>query len=159
LNGTNVGPYISTAPVNLASGDPILVSMHYANGIMQLQLSDQVSNITFTASLDVGDLPALLGSDSAYVGLTGGNGATASVQVVSNFSLVSRTALSLLYTETNTVVLSWPASALGYALEQNTGLAPTNWTTARNTIAKVNGQNQALITPSSNHLCYRLRLQ
>ena len=33
-DGLNAGPYSSTAPVSLASGDPIQVSMAYANGVL-----------------------------------------------------------------------------------------------------------------------------
>jgi hypothetical protein len=158
-NGLNAGPYSPTAPVSLASGDPIHVTMLYANGNLQLQLSDLVSNTTFSASVDVGDLPVLLGSDKAYIGFTGGNGAIPSHQVVSGFNFISRTPLTLLYTETNTIVLSWPNSALGYVLEQNAGLKPANWTPSPDQVAVVNGQNQAVIVPSAGHICYRLRLQ
>jgi hypothetical protein len=158
-NGLNAGPYSLTDPVNLASGNPINVYILYANGNLQLQLSDLVSNTTFSASVDVGSLPTLLGSDTAYIGLTGGDGGIPSTQVVSNFTFVSLTALSLQRTPTNTIVFSWPASALGYALEQNSDLATANWVSTPNPVTVVNGQNQVLVAPSTGNLFYRLRLQ
>ena len=158
-NGLNVGPYTSADPVNLASGNPINVYMLYANGNVQLQLSDLVSNTTFSASVSVGDLPALLGSDTAYVGFTGGEGGVTSTQVVSDFTFVSLTALSLQRTPTKTVVLSWPASALGYVLEQNSDLSTSNWVGTTNPVTVVNGQNQVVIAPSAANVFYRLQLQ
>ena len=124
----------------------------------QFQLTDQTSNTTFSASVDVGDLPTILGSENAFIGLTGGNGGVTSHQTVSAFSFISGIPLTLQYTETNTMVLSWPASALGYVLEQSVGLRPADWTPAPDAVAEVNGQNQVVITPSADRLCYRLRL-
>ena len=158
-NGLNVGPYTPTSPVNIASGNPISVDMLYANGTVQLQLSDLASNTTFSASVSVGDLPTLLGSDTAYVGFTGGEGGTTSTQVVSDFTFVSLTALSLQHTATNTIVLSWPTSALGYALEQNSNVATSNWVATPNAVTVANGQNQVVITPSAANVFYRLQLQ
>ena len=158
-DGLNVGPYSSTSPVNIASGNPISVYMLYANGNMQLQLSDTVSNTTFSTSLGVGDLTSLLGSQTAYVGFTGGAGNTTSTQIVSDFTFISLTALSVHATPTNTLVLSWPASALGYALEQNSSLATTNWVAATNPVTVVNGLNQVVVAPSAAGVFYRLQLQ
>jgi len=158
-DGLNVGPYSSTSPVNIASGNPISVYMLYANGNMQLQLSDTVSNTTFSTSLGVGDLTSLLGSQTAYVGFTGGAGNTTSTQIVSDFTFISLTALSVHATPTNTLVLSWPASALGYALEQNSSLATTSWAAATNPVTVVNGLNQVVVAPSAAGVFYRLQLQ
>ena len=158
-DGNNAGPYSPTDPVGLASGDPINVSILYADGIMQLQLSDLVGNTTFNASVSVGDLPTILGSDSAYIGFTGGDGGVASTQVVSNFTYVSLTALTLQPTTTNAIVLSWPASAIGYVLEQNSNLTTTNWSSTPNAVSVVNGQNQVVATPSAGDVFYRLLLQ
>jgi hypothetical protein len=158
-NGLNAGPYSPTDPVNIANGNPINVNIQYANGNLELQLSDPASNTAFSTSLNIGSLPALLGTDTAYVGLSGGDGGIPSTQVVSNFTFVSYTALALQTTATNTLVFSWPVSALGYELQQNSDLATTNWVKTAGPVNVVGGQNQVVVPLGSAKVFYRLRLQ
>jgi hypothetical protein len=84
-NGANRGAYNSTGAVNLASGDPIQVSLRYDGSRLSETLTDLSTSATFSTSYTT-NLTSVLGGPTALVGFTGGTGAGTSVQVVSNFS-------------------------------------------------------------------------
>lgn len=55
------------------------------------------------------------------------------------------------------VIVSWPASATSFTLQQNSNLATTNtWITSSYTITTASGTNSITITPPSGHLYFRL---
>jgi hypothetical protein len=91
--GTNVrvngvtGAYISSNPVNLASGDPINVDVVYdADALTFMEtLTDLTSAATYTHTFNVPALSGFIGGDQAYVGFTGGTGGVGSFQTVENF--------------------------------------------------------------------------
>jgi hypothetical protein len=85
LDGQNGGAaYEATTPVNLASGDPVNVGIQYATNMLTVGLTDMVSGVSFVTNFAV-NIPAMVGSSNAFVGLTGGSGASGAVQQVSNF--------------------------------------------------------------------------
>ncbi len=86
-NGANSQNYMTTGAVNLASGDPILVSLSYSGSLLTETLKDLTTSATFSTSYTT-DLASVLGSGTAFVGFTGGTGLGTSVQVISNFSFV-----------------------------------------------------------------------
>jgi hypothetical protein len=147
-------PYTTTAPVNLASGDPILVTLVYANGLITATLVDQTTADTFTTSLNV-NIPALVGGNTAYVGFTGGDGATTSTQQISNFSQVSLPSLNAQVSGGN-ILLTWPQNVGGYQL-QFTPAIGTPWQPVQTPITLINGFNQATI-PASTGAFYQLNL-
>ena len=120
-------PYTSTAPVNLASGRPIDVSMSYDGTTLSTTLTDTVTHARFSTSA-VLNIVGVLGTNTAYVGLTGADGGISSTQIISNLQFASLTPLSTQMTETNTVLLTWPNSAAGLVLQQTSALGST-WTT------------------------------
>ena len=64
--------------------------------------------------------------------------------------------LAIQRTTTNTVVISWPSTATGFALQQNTNLTTTNWITTTNTVSD-NGQiKSVVVNPLSGSQFYRL---
>lgn len=79
---------------------------------------------------------------------------------VANFTLVSPPLspprLELLLTDTNTVILSWPAEASGFVLQENPDFTTTNWSTTTNIISFVNTNNQAVLPLSSGKNFFRL---
>jgi autotransporter-associated beta strand protein len=78
-----------TGSVNINSLDPIAVVLTYHPelGNLQVTLSDTVSKATYSTNYTVGNnLAASAGGDSAYVGFTGGTGASYAGQQISNFS-------------------------------------------------------------------------
>ncbi len=67
--------------------------------------------------------------------------------------------LSVWRTTTNTVVVSWPSPATGFALYQNTNVNTTNWVTPVETVYD-NGTNKFIIVnPPAGNRFYRLHNQ
>jgi PEP-CTERM motif len=79
----------STAPVVLNSGDPIDVSLVYNGSILHESLTDTVTSASYSTSFFV-DIPSIVGSSTAYVGLLGYTGfGTAGDQYFSNLSFTT----------------------------------------------------------------------
>lgn len=78
-------PSQSVAPVDLLRGDPINIDLTYQGTMLTETLTDSlIPADTFTTD-DVADIPALLGSNWAYVGFTAGTGGGNAGQQISNF--------------------------------------------------------------------------
>ena len=95
-SGTNLqsngatGAYLTTGAVNLRSGNPIAVSLAY-NPIQQTmtqQLTDTITNATFSKVYSNVNLPQIVGGSTAFIGFTGADGGVSSNQVISQFSLL-----------------------------------------------------------------------
>lgn len=91
--GTNyainaVGGYIPSAPVNLASGNPIQISLAYdpVGQTISETLVDLVTRDTYSNVFPGVDLPGTVGGNLAFVGFTGATGGAVAVQTISNFS-------------------------------------------------------------------------
>ncbi len=65
--------------------------------------------------------------------------------------------LRIFATSPNTVVIAWPASASGYALEQCPQMGASSWIAPEVTPVVVNGENQVTVSPATGTMCYRLR--
>ncbi|HEY2449632.1 MAG TPA: hypothetical protein VGI49_12590, partial [Mycobacterium sp.] len=86
LNGAAATNFVSTGSVNLASGDPIAVHVNFSASTMVVTLTDSVANKTFTTQFNSVNMPAILGSNVAFVGFTGSTGATTdALQTISGF--------------------------------------------------------------------------
>jgi MYXO-CTERM domain-containing protein len=85
LDGS-VMTYTSTLPVDLLSGDPIRVGVNYTGTTLTETLTDAVAGTALTQTYTGVDLPGTFGSNSAFVGFTGGTGTAEAVETVSNFS-------------------------------------------------------------------------
>jgi hypothetical protein len=159
VNGDNGNPYHSTAPVDLTMADPIYVSVRYANGVMSVTLADSntIPVWSFATNMVVGSLPALLGADTAYVGITGATGGASAQQEVSDFAFAPYPALSAQLTGTNTVLLSWPAEIGGFVVLQKADLSTGTWNPVAAQPALVGGQYQLPVSPTGNGF-YRLVL-
>ena len=81
------GGYTSSSPVNLASGDPILVTLTYdpSGSTMGVSLVDQTTQSTYSNTFPNIDLAKSIGSNTGFVGFTGGTGGAVATQTVSNF--------------------------------------------------------------------------
>lgn len=91
--GTNyavgtVAGYLPSAPVNLASGNPIQISLTYSplDQSISQTFVDTVTRDTFTNTFTSVDLPAAVGGTSAFVGFTGATGGAVAIQTISNFT-------------------------------------------------------------------------
>ncbi len=56
----------------------------------------------------------------------------------------------------NAAILSWPASATGFHLQQNTDLTTTNWVANNSPTNVVNGTNQLILSLGTNNVFFRL---
>jgi Concanavalin A-like lectin/glucanases superfamily/PA14 domain/Bacterial lectin/Bacterial Ig-like domain len=156
-NGATGGPYSATTPVNVASGDPIGVNLTYDGTTLSLTLTDAVAGVSFSTNY-VADLPSIVGTNTAYVGITAASGGIASTQVVSNFFFASLPILSVQNTGTNTYVFSWPAAAGAFVLQQNTAVDTPTWVNVNSPITLVGDQNQMVVPITGGNKFYRLSL-
>lgn len=138
---------------------PIDITVAYAGGQLALTFSNEVSAVTYGTNFSVGDLTQQLGSSSAYVGFTGSSGGVGAIQTVTNFTFVSTQSvisptLSVQLSGTN-VVVSWPATASGFTLQETANLR-TGWVTVTNAPVLNNNQNQVTLPVGSGDMFYRL---
>jgi hypothetical protein len=150
-------PYASTAPVDLASGHPIDVTLRYAGGALSLTLTDAVASVSFSTNFSL-NLPAIVGASTAYVGFSGATGGAVSQQEVSNFGFIAIPRLSIQMTSTNSLLLSWPVAESRFVLQRNSDLGSASWTTVGNPVGVINGQNQVIVLSPAGKQFYRLAL-
>jgi hypothetical protein len=144
--------------VSTPSGDPIDVTLLYASGELFVTLTDAVAQTSFKTNLFVGDLPTLLGGDSALIGFTGADGSSAgSTQTISNFTFVSIPTEAMQLNGSNAFI-SWPGTISSYQLQQNSNLATTNWVTLTNLDTLTNGMHQITVPAGGSNNFYRLTL-
>jgi hypothetical protein len=84
--GGSPGGYTSTLPVNLDSGDPIWVLLNYNGSSLVETLTDMTTEASYTANYAVNIPVAVGGTNTAFVGFTGGGGASVAVQTISDFT-------------------------------------------------------------------------
>jgi hypothetical protein len=158
-NGTlpSPGGYSPTTPVNIASGNPIHVSLLYTSSVLRVTLVESNTANSFTTNFLL-NLPAILGAETAYVGFTGADGGIASTQVVSNYTFIPLTRLAVEQPTANDLALSWPATVGGYVMQSRSNLAVDAgvWLSVTNPVNQVGGQNQVIISPTPANQFYRL---
>lgn len=116
--GDDNGVYLTTPPVSLKSGDPILVSLVYNGTKLTETLTDEHTLESVTKSYTV-DIPTEVGGSTAYIGFTGATGGGTATQTISDFSYSSSSYLSFApnpvlggNTSIGTIHLSAPVSKL-----------------------------------------------
>ena len=157
-NGAQGLPYTSTFPLGLDSGNPIDIRAFYTGGVLSVTMNDAAFHTSFTTNVAV-NLPAIVGGNSAYVGLTGADGGTVSTQTITNFFFVPLPVLSAQATGTNTILLSWPASVGGYTMLQKANVTSGTWAASPAVVNLVGGSYQAVVPPTGGPEFYRLVLQ
>jgi autotransporter-associated beta strand protein len=82
------GTYNATGSVNIASGDPIQVTLTYdGSSTLTEFLKDLSTSATYSTSYGTaGSFASLLGSTTGYVGFSAATGGATSTQVISDFS-------------------------------------------------------------------------
>jgi hypothetical protein len=155
--GYSTSVYQNTTPVNLDGGNPINVNLRYTGGVLQINLADTVSGGTFQASYPI-DIPSFVGTNVAWVGITGSEGGVLSHQTVSNFSYVPLPVLLSTPSSGSSVTLSWPASIYGYHLQSTSNLLGNVWADLPATVTQTNGFNLASVPATGNSQFFRLVL-
>jgi hypothetical protein len=153
-NGANGVPFNPTTPVDISIGDPIAVNVVYQGGRFQVTLTDTTTSATFTTNFAV-NLPAILGTQQAYVGFTGASGGIASTQTITDFLYVPLTSLGGQVSGSK-IILNWPVIPGGYTLLSSPSLSPANWQTATGVVNQAGGQNQVTNGVGSGSQFYRL---
>lgn len=72
-----------------------------------------------------------------------------------SFSL-AQPSLSIVLSNTNSAVISWPSPSTGFVLQQNADLTTTNWTASGYPITTNNGTNSITLAPPTGNLFFRL---
>ncbi len=157
-NGVLHPPYLSAAPVDISSGDPIAVTVDFDGTTLSLNLTDTVTTSTFATSTVV-DIPAIVGSEHAYVGFTAGSGGLAANQQITDFKFASLPAVQIAATGANTFVFTWPIAVGNFVLQENTVINGPGWANVPATLDVVSGLNQVIVTPQPGNRFYRLQLQ
>jgi hypothetical protein len=112
---------------------------------------------TFTTNFAV-NLPAILGTNIAYVGFTGGDGGVSSTQVVSNFVFVPITGITVEQTNAVPLILSWPATIGGYTMQSRSNLTFEVWQNVTNDVTQGGGRNQVDPSPLNGNRYFRLSI-
>lgn len=148
--------YASTAPVDLAGGNPIDVVLRYAGGVLSVTLTDAVAGTSFTTNYNV-NLPAVVQGHSAYFGFTGATGGVTAHQTISNVKFVPMPALAIQLTA-NFAVISWPVTPASYVVQQSSEASGSTWQNVTAPVNAVNGEHQVTVPLSSGKQFYRLAL-
>jgi hypothetical protein len=79
---------LTSSGINLHSGDSMSVHMTYDGTNLVMTITDPVANATFTHTFPI-NIPQVIGSNSAYVGFTGGTGGETASQKILTWTFVS----------------------------------------------------------------------
>ena len=85
---TNPSVSLTSAGISLASGDTIAAKLTYSGTTLTVNLTDTVTNKTFTQAFTV-NIPSTVGANTAYVGFTGGTGASTAIQNIKTWTFTT----------------------------------------------------------------------
>ena len=122
---------LTSSGIVLASGDTIAAQLTYNGTTLTLNLTDTVTNATFSQAFTV-NIPSTVGANTAYVGFTGGTGGLSAIQNIKTWTFTSSTTqiaadpvfspLPGTYTSTQNVALSsaTPGATIYYTVDGST---------------------------------------
>jgi len=154
LNGSIA--YTPTTTVLLTSGDPIQVKISYYSGVAEVVLYDTLSG-TFESHFFTINIPAVVGDQFGYMGLTGATGGVASQQTVANFAFSVSTIPKLTARVSGSnVLVTWPGGvSTKYALQRSTNVRGPWVGVASSLVGGVNQHSE----PNTADAFFRLALQ
>jgi hypothetical protein len=129
---------------------PFLYDPAAGNLLLDMQLSGIGEAMRFDAVTGNPAISKVINTSSSTATI-GGLGVPEVIQ------LAFRAILSLRLTETNTVLISWPAPSAGFELQQNADLGATNWVAVSTAPATVGSEKQVIVPTSAGIQFYRLR--
>ena len=154
------GSYASTLPLDLDSGNEMLVTLVYDGGILTEHLVDQVTGQTYDATNTV-NIPNDAGGANAVIGFTGASGPVGSRQTIRNFTFGGIAAPVLdVVPSGQQMAISWPAIPGNYALEYATNLQPgAVWNPVPQSQMKIGQLTVVTINIGAGSTFYRLHKQ
>jgi hypothetical protein len=87
---TNPAISLTSSGIVLSSGDTISAQLVYNGTTLTLNLTDTVTNKTFTQAFTI-NIPSTVGANTAYVGFTGGTGGGTAIQNIKTWTFTSGT--------------------------------------------------------------------
>ena len=81
---------LTSSGIVLSSGDTIAAQLVYNGTTLTLNLTDTVTNDTFSQTFTV-NIPSTVGANTAYVGFTGGTGGSTAIQNIKTWTFTSGT--------------------------------------------------------------------
>ena len=81
---------LTSSGIVLSSGDTISAQLVYNGTTLTLNLTDTVTNDTFSQAFTV-NIPSIVGANTAYVGFTGGTGGGTAIQNIKTWTFTSGT--------------------------------------------------------------------
>jgi Chitobiase/beta-hexosaminidase C-terminal domain len=81
---------LTSSGIVLSSGDTISAQLVYNGTTLTLNLTDTVTNDTFSQAFTV-NIPSTVGANTAYVGFTGGTGGSTAIQNIKTWTFTSGT--------------------------------------------------------------------
>jgi hypothetical protein len=87
---TNPAVSLTSSGIVLSSGDTIAAQLVYDGTTLTLNLTDTVTNKTFTYASTI-NIPSTVGANTAYVGFTGGTGGSSAIQNIKTWTFSSGT--------------------------------------------------------------------
>ncbi|HXP10904.1 MAG TPA: chitobiase/beta-hexosaminidase C-terminal domain-containing protein, partial [Acidobacteriaceae bacterium] len=82
---TNPAVSLTSSGIVLSSGDTIAAQLAYNGTTLTLNLTDTVTNKTFSQAFTV-NIPSTVGANTAYVGFTGGTGGASAIQNIKTWT-------------------------------------------------------------------------
>ncbi len=108
---------LTSSGIVLTSGDTISAQLVYNGTTLTLNLTDTVTNNTFSQAFTV-NIPSIVGANTAYVGFTGGTGGGTAIQNIKTWTFTSGTTQASAATPTFT-----PASGTSFATTLSVSIA------------------------------------
>jgi len=149
--------FSSTAPVSLASGNPIIISLRYAAGNLMIKMFDTVTTSSFVTNVAI-NLPAAVGGTNGYLGFSGATGGVTAEQRISNVSFVNMVSLSFQKVGGN-LLISWPTGPTPLVLQYCTDLGNPAWQLEIATPTESNGIKTVTVPLSDGPKFYTLTKQ
>jgi hypothetical protein len=144
-------------PVGLGdNANPIQVNVSYSGGVAAATFKDLVTLATSSTNITV-DIPAIVGTSSAYIGFTGADGGVVSTQVISNFTMSPPPVRINAQVVGSSLILSWPASTGAY-LKSTTDLSNPVWTDVLDEFRVVGNDARVTIPSLIGNRFYRLEV-
>ncbi len=79
---------LTSSGISLTSGDTMAAQLTYNGTTLTLNLTDTVTNKTFTQAFTI-NIPSTVGANTAYVGFTGGTGASTAIQNIKTWTFTT----------------------------------------------------------------------